>query len=310
MNEKKIVDMQTRKEASGIFLEKLQQRVDGGKSSIPAQTSPFQDEDESSTELVREVELSTIELSPFQTREIDSAEDLEELKASILARGVLQPIILRETEPGAYELVAGERRFRAAELAGLNTIPAIVRDLGDRDSLEVSIIENAQRENLNPIEEARAFQLLAEKFKASHAEIARAVGKNRATISNSLRLLQLEPEVIELLRSAELSAGHGRALLMVEEPEQQLKLARLAVRKALSVRALERLVSGAVQFEEETEELDEKGLQTIKRLEEKISSFLGIDKVKLRLDRDGHKRLVLNFDSEAAWKRFLGKVRE
>ena len=144
-----------------------------------------------------------IALSPFQTREILSDDELEELKSSIISRGVIQPILVRRsTQEGMFELVAGERRFRATTLAGFETIPALIEDLGDQESLELSIIENAQRENLNPVEEARAYQLLSEQFKLSHAEIAKIVGKNRVTVSNSLRLLQLAPEVIALPQMA------------------------------------------------------------------------------------------------------------
>lgn len=262
--------------------------------------------------------ISAISTSPFQTRDVSNRDDLEELKNSIQSRGIIQPIVVR-LRPGSaaddpsYELVAGERRLRAAKLAGLHTIPAIVQALDDQGSIELMIIENAQRENLNPIEEAQAYLLLADRFRLSHADIARIVGKNRATVSNSLRLLQLAPEVIELLRNGELTAGHGRALLMVEGAEWQLKLARLAVQKALSVRALEGLVSS---FDEQTgeesepseEELREQ--QSRERTAAKISGYLGIEKVSLSSDTQGRRRLTLSFDSEAAWRRFMAKIRE
>lgn len=266
---------------------------------------------------VSEIPIDAISTSPFQTREQPSEHELEELRNSILSRGVIQPIIVRERavldeDRTPYELVAGERRLRACRLAGLDRVPAIVEDFTDQESLEVSIIENAQRENLNPIEESRAYAMLSERFSMSHAEIAKVVGKNRATISNSLRLLQLAPEVIELLRSGELTAGHGRALLMVDDATQQLELARLAVRKALSVRALESLVS---QLDEPTaaEEPDEeisREEQALRRMEQKIGGFLGIERVRLSTDPEGRKRISLAFDTEAAWKRFMSKIRD
>ncbi|MFN8390317.1 MAG: ParB/RepB/Spo0J family partition protein [Bdellovibrionota bacterium] len=268
---------------------------------------------------VLQIPVDQIQASPFQTREILGEDQLQELKSSIVSRGVIQPIVVRtlplspdhpaETK---YELVAGERRFRAAKLAGLSLIPAVIRRLDDQESVELSIIENAQRENLNPIEEARAYQLLAEQFRVNHAEIAKIVGKNRVTISNSLRLLHLAPEVIELLRTGELTAGHGRALLMIEGAENQLALARLAVKKALSVRALENIVSKMDEelFEEEEEPEESAEDQSLRRLETKISGFLGIENVKLNTNPEGKKRLTLVFDTEAAWKRFVGKIRD
>ncbi len=257
--------------------------------------------------------LKEISASPFQTRELGNNDELEELKNSIISRGVIQPVLVRRlTEDSGYELIAGERRFRASVLAGLTTIPALIEDLNDQESLELSIIENAQRENLNPIEEAKAYQLLADRFKLTHVEIAKIVGKNRATISNSLRLLALELEVIELLRTGELTAGHGRALLMIEDPGVQLQLARLAVKKALSVRALENFVSRLDEdsFAEEETEIDEKLEQSLRRTEQKIGSMLGLEKVKLSTDGLGGRKLSLSFETEASWKRFMAKIRD
>lgn len=262
--------------------------------------------------------VAAIVTSPFQTRDVGNRDDLEELKNSIQSRGIIQPIVVRQLHSGSvdepqYELVAGERRLRAAKLAGLSTVPAIVQSLDDQGSVELMIIENAQRENLNPVEEAQAYLILADRFHLSHAEIARIVGKNRATVSNSLRLLQLEPEVIELLRNGELTAGHGRALLMIDGAEWQLKLARLAVKKALSVRALEGLVSRfdeAETVEDEPSEADVREEQSRQRTAAKIGDYLGIEKVALRSDTQGRRRLTLSFDTEAAWRRFMSKIRD
>ncbi len=268
--------------------------------------------------VLQRLAVSAITTSPFQTRDVGNRDDLEELKNSIQSRGIIQPIVVRPlpasgTEQAQYELIAGERRLRAAKLAGLSAVPAIVQALDDQSSVELMIIENAQRENLNPVEEAQAYLILADRFHLSHAEIARIVGKNRATVSNSLRLLQLAPEVIELLRNGELTAGHGRALLMIEGEEWQLKLARLAVKKALSVRTLETIVSRFDEdesTEEEPSESEVREEQSRKRATDKISAYLGIEKVSLRADTQGRRRLTLSFDTEAAWRRFLAKIRE
>ncbi len=189
------------------YFKQLSQREDN--------TDDVNDSIMTSKNIVSEIPLDEIALSPFQTREISSSDDLEELKNSILSKGIIQPIIVRELGSSSqsdakYELVAGERRLRATKQAGLNNIPAIVYDLNDQESLELSIIENAQRENLNPIEEAQAYKMLGDKFHLNQSEIAKVVGKNRVSIANSLRLLSLEIEIIELLKSGELTAGHGR----------------------------------------------------------------------------------------------------
>ena len=272
---------------------------------------------------VGSIPLAAIAPSPFQTREIEEDEELLNLKASIEAHGVIQPIIVRplphssagfsEASAAQYELVAGERRFRAASMLGIGEIPAIVRELSDQESLELTIIENAQRENLNPVEEALAFRMLATNFHLTQGEIAKAVGKNRATIANSLRLLHLHPHVIEMLKHSELSAGHGRALLMIDEPALQLKVAKRAARKSLSVRMLEAFVSKLLERgdrQDITSEEMEREAQNLSRLESKVSDMLGLPMVRLKADPQGRRRLTLTFDTEASWRRFMSRIRE
>ncbi len=260
---------------------------------------------------IPEIPIAGIEFSPYQTREITSNDELEDLKNSIENKGVIQPIVVRSVKGGHYELVAGERRLRAAELAGLKTIPAVVLKLEDREALELSIIENAQREDLNPVEEALALKQLVDEFKLNQTEIARVIGKNRSTISNSLRLLQLEPEVLELLKSEELSAGHGRALLTIEDEKEQVRLAARAAKNNLSVRQLEVLVSRQTREVEELSEEDEKLLQTIKRQETRLSNLLEMEEgVSLKIDNQGRKRLNITFETEASWRRFTSRLRD
>ncbi len=263
---------------------------------------------------LRLLRIDAIDLSPFQTREALSDDDLAALATSISQRGVIQPVIVRcGQEPGRFELVAGERRLRASKLAGLTEIPSLLEELEDRDASEVAIIENAQRENLNPIEEALAFKQLVERFDLTQAEIAGIVGKNRATIANALRLLQLDPLILELIKSGRLSSGHGRALLMVEDLRTRLKLARRSVEQELSVRALENLVtrlSEEVASEEELSEEEEREVAQVERWRTKVSELLGVDAVKLSIDSQGRKRLNLVFDTEASWKRFMSRIRD
>lgn len=286
------------------------------KKSKPQTTKEAEHDDTSFG--VKNLAVTSIRTSPFQTREFDDEETIEELARSIEQKGIIQPIIVRLTDSGdvdfAYELVAGERRLRAAQRAGLQEVPALVYDLEDREALELSIIENAQRENLNPIEEALAIQQLSMDFKMNQSEIAEVIGKSRVAISNALRLLNLAPEVIEYLKTGELSAGHGRALLALKDQDQQFAVARRAINGDFSVRKLEAYVAqlSEVGESEEVELSDEeiKALAALERQESKLRNLLELEQVSLKLDNQGRKRLSLVFDSEAAWKRFMSRVRD
>lgn len=185
-----------------------------------------------------------LEPSHLQPRSRFDEEDLESLAASIKSQGIVQPIVVTPSKKGIYRIVAGERRWRAAQLAGLDTVPVAVRDVADeRQLLELALVENLQRADLNPIEEAEAYRSLEERFGLSHAEIGNRVGKSRATVANMMRLLRLEPPVLELLRSGRLTAGQARPLLAVDDPGRQIALARRAAAEGLSARTMESLAS-------------------------------------------------------------------
>ena len=190
----------------------------------------------------KEVEISDVGPNPYQPRVRFDDEAIRELAASIKSSGVLQPIMVRRDPTGGYQLVAGERRLRAAGVAGLTTIPAIIRDVADDKMLEFALVENIQRENLNPIEEAKAYQALVEKASLTHDQISERVGKQRASITNSLRLLGLPPEVQDMVSRGTLSAGHARALLSLESPGDVLAAARYVSGKGFSVRRTEGFV--------------------------------------------------------------------
>ncbi|MFB3904334.1 MAG: ParB/RepB/Spo0J family partition protein [Acidobacteriota bacterium] len=187
-----------------------------------------------------ELEIEQVRRNPYQPRIHFESEKLQELAASIRENGVLQPVIVRRVEDG-YELVAGERRWRAAQLAGLARIPAIVQEVSDEKLLERALVENIQRDDLNAIEEATAYQLLIEQFKLTQEELARRVGKSRTAITNTLRLLRLPPPVQQGLLAGEVTMGHARALLPLPKA-QQLALARDIVKRGLSVRQVEHMV--------------------------------------------------------------------
>lgn len=189
----------------------------------------------------RLVPVDEIRPNPYQPRAAFPCEGIEELAQSIKEKGVLQPLLVRRTTHG-YELIAGERRFRAARLAGLREVPVIVREADEREALELALVENLQREGLNPIEEAHGYHRLVEQFGLTQDEVARRVGKNRSTVTNSLRLLQLPDEIQAQLADGRLSAGHARCLLGLSSPGEQAKLAHEIVRRKLSVRESERLV--------------------------------------------------------------------
>jgi ParB family transcriptional regulator, chromosome partitioning protein len=191
---------------------------------------------------VREIEVGEIGPNPFQPRTRFDDDSLRDLSASIKATGVLQPVLVRHQADG-FQLVAGERRLRAAQLAGLEKIPAIVRDVDDREMMELALIENIQREDLNPIDEAKAYKALVGSVGLTHDELSERVGKQRSSISNSLRLLGLPVEVQDMVSRGTLTAGHARALLGLESPGEQLVAARYVVGKGFSVRRTEAFVT-------------------------------------------------------------------
>ena len=199
---------------------------------------------ETATAGLEQVPVDLIVANPFQPRSAFPQETLRELADSIRSNGVLQPILVRRVD-GKYQLVAGERRLRAARMVGLQTVPAVIRDLGDRETLELAVTENVMREDLNPIEVAYAYGALQEKFRLSHDEIATRIGVDRSTVSNTLRLLRLPEQIREMVAKGEVSAGHARALLGLESTDRQNELARLIAKRGLSVRQVERMVTTA-----------------------------------------------------------------
>ncbi len=227
---------------------------------------------------------------------------LEELATSIKAVGVLQPVLVRsfvdESGTEAFELIAGERRLRAARRAGLTHLPALVRDVASQQSLEEALVENLQREDLNVIEEAAAFRQLIDEFDLSHDEVAGRVGKSRSAVTNTLRLLQLPTEVVDLVASRRLSAGHARALLAVEAPELQLLLARQASDGKWSVRRVEEEVRQRVQSSDETQSVPSpkrpvERPAALLELEELLSSHLDT-RVSVQI-RGRRGRLTIDF---------------
>ncbi len=190
----------------------------------------------------REFDIDLIDPSPYQPRRRFRDQALEELAQSIRSTGVIQPVVLRPTG-SRYQLIAGERRWRAAQRAGLHRVPAVLREVTDEQALEMTLVENLQREDLNPLEQASAFERLISKFQLTQEEVAARTGKDRATIANSIRLLKLDPPILAMLEDGSITAGHGRALLSIEDTQRRLALARKAAAGSITVRQLERIAS-------------------------------------------------------------------
>jgi ParB family chromosome partitioning protein len=246
--------------------------------------------------------ISDVEPRRDQPRKTFEREALQTLADSIAAYGVLQPIIVRENEhtPGTYEIIAGERRWRASKMAGLSEIPAIVFDGDELKAAQVSLIENIQREDLNPVEEALGYGALIERFGLTQDQVAKQVGKNRSTITNMLRLLDLPKEILELLKSGEISTGHARALLGLEDEQDMIDLANKIIEKGFSVRDTESAVKRINEASEESEIEEEKTNPQVKthmkELERRAMSTLGR---KVRISRSSRKKVVeLTYDND------------
>jgi ParB family chromosome partitioning protein len=227
---------------------------------------------------ISELAIQDIGANPFQPRKRFDDDSLRELADSIKASGILQPVIVRKLGVGDYQLVAGERRLRAAHLAGLSKVPAIVRDYNDTEMMELALIENIQREDLNPIDEARAYHALIERVGLTHDQVSERVGKQRSSISNSLRLLVLPVEVMEMVSRGTLTAGHARAILSIDGSGEQLVAARYVQSKGFSVRRTEAFVrrkSRKAHSRPRTEKLEGLGEWEIK-LQQRFGTHVAI----------------------------------
>lgn len=245
---------------------------------------------------LRELPIEWVQRGVYQPRRDMSAEGLEELAASIRAQGVMQPVVVRPIGPQSFELIAGERRWRASQMAGLDTIPAVVRDVPDEDAIAMALIENIQRENLNPMEEAFALQRLQKEFELTQAGVAEAVGKSRVTVTNLLRLISLEDEVRRLLEHGDLEMGHARALLGLQG-ETQVEAARQVVAKGMTVRATEALVRTLAEGRKPAAAPGEtRPDANIKSLEDMLSQRLGAN-VAIKHGPQGKGSLVIKYNS-------------
>ena len=238
--------------------------------------------------------VSKLEPRRDQPRTVFDEEALEELAESIRRYGVIQPITARALPSGYYQIVAGERRWRAARRAGLDEIPVRVIEADDRRAAELALVENLQREDLNPIEEARGYRALLDDYGLTQEEAAQSVGRSRPAVTNSLRLLNLSPELLSLVERGELSAGHARALLPITDPAKQLAAAREVIRKGLSVRRTELMAAQLLKEKEEAPAAEEVRVDYVREVSRRLTGALG-RKVNL-LDGRRRGRIVLEYD--------------
>ena len=245
-----------------------------------------------------ELELTSIEVNPFQPRTSFNEESLRELASSIKELGVIQPITVRKLDFNKYQLVSGERRFRASKLIGLETIPSYIRIANDQESLEMALVENIQRQDLDPIEIAISYQRLIDEINITQEQLSDRVGKNRSTIANYLRLLKLDPIIQTGMRDGFVSMGHGRALINVEDPQTQLDIYEKILEKSLSVRDTEKLVRELSGVPTKKPAPKSKPLpQEFKKSVKEFSEYLGA-KVDIKVEPKGKGKLIIPFTSE------------
>ena len=262
------------------------------------------------TQGVTTLRLSDIEPEPTQPRSIFDHEPLEELASSIATHGLLQPIVVREGGNGYYKIIAGERRWRASKMAGLTEVPVIIIEADDRKAAELSLIENLQRENLNPIEEASAFKALIEEYDLTQEEVSSRIGKSRSAVANSMRLLDLPKEVLELVKGNDLSAGHARALLGLTNREIMPEVAKKVIAKGLSVRLTEDLVRSLnkkdASANKEEDVITEVSVNYIADLEKRVASHIGRI-IKIR-EKGKKKRLEIEYSDNSDLENIIKKL--
>lgn len=255
---------------------------------------------------IKELPIDCLVPNPFQPRRLFVEDSLGDLSQSIKEKGVIQPLIVRPAA-GQYEIVAGERRWRAAQMAGFTKVPAIVRTMSDAESLEIALIENLQRENLNPLDTAEAYDTLIKKFSYTHEVLAQRIGKDRTNITNHLRLLRLPDPIKQEVREERLSMGHARTLLAVEHLPTQLSLSQRIIRRKLSVRELERIVQNFKAKQKGDPKPTALKDPNIGSLETSLSRHFST-RVTIRKNAGGSGKLELHFHSQEEFDRLLDAI--
>ena len=272
----------------------------------PAPTAPTTESAETANNGLRHIAIEMIQRGTYQPRVHFEPDALQELAESIKAQGVIQPIVVRPISAGKFELIAGERRWRACQLAGLHEIPAVVKDLNDQSAAAISLIENIQRENLNPLEESRALQRLIDEFEMTHQQVAEAVSRSRASVTNLLRLKDLNEDVKLLVDERKIDMGHARALLALSGAEQS-QMANKAAKEGWSVRETEKQVKRRLNPAPKVTSSSASIDPDIKRLQEQVSERLGAP-VDVQHKSNGKGKLVINYSSLDELDGILAKI--
>ena len=256
-----------------------------------------------SNKIFDEIDINQIEINPNQPRKEFKEENLKELSESISNHGIIQPITVRKLNKNKYQLISGERRFRASKISNLKLIPAFIRKAGDNEMLELALIENIQRENLNSLEIAISYKKLVDDLKINHEELGKRVGKDRSTINNYLRLLKLPPSIQNGLIINKIQMGHARALISIDISEIQLEIYSSIIKKKLSVRKTEELVRNFKNKKEKVSQKIDKKSKDIEKLESKLSSFFG---TKINTQGDSLKgKIIIPYKSTSDLNRIL-----
>lgn len=266
-----------------------------------------QTETDISNDSLQHFPLDQLQPGKYQPRIDMSQESLEELADSIRAQGLVQPIVVRPVSDGRYEIIAGERRWRASRLAGLTTVPVLVKDVSDRSAIAMALIENIQRENLNPMEEANALHRLREEFEMTHQQAAEAVGKSRAAVTNLLRLRNLHDSVKRLVENCDLEMGHARALLAIEG-EAQAEAAQQVVEKGLSVRETEQLVRRLLKPSKSADKQFARAQAEVSELTEQLQEKLG-QQASVKHLSSGKGRVVIQYSNVTELKKLLSRIK-
>lgn len=288
-----------------VVEEAVKEKEENYNGSTPEKKTGSEKKEKDDTGSEITVKINRIIPNSEQPRKNFAEDQLNELAESIRHYGVLQPLLVQKKD-GFYEIIAGERRWRAAKIAGLKELPVVIREYSKQQSIEIALIENVQREDLNPIEEALAYQRLIQEFQLKQEEIAERVSKNRSTITNSIRLLKLTPEVQEMLAQGQISSGHARALLGVEQPEKQLALAKKIIDEQLSVRATENAVKKLGKEPKEKKQ-DEALNLVFQELENRLKSVMST-KVNIKRGSSSKGKIEIEYYSTEELERIIDLI--
>ncbi len=288
--------------------KKQQKRLGKGLSALLGDYLP---EEEAASGGAHQIAIADLRPNPFQPRQAMDEENLEELAASIKENGLLQPVVVRTVGDGAWEVVAGERRFRAVKDLGWTHVPVVVRDVDDRTMLVLALIENLQREDLSPLDEAHAYRRLVDEFGLTQAQVAERVGRDRSTVTNTIRLLALPQQVLDLLAGGKISAGHARALLGLSDEKRVIQLAKAAASQGLNVRQVEERVrhgrGDKKRGASKTKKSESKSAAYVAKAEQALSRALGTN-VRVRLDGAERGRIEIPFRDSEDFERMVETI--